>query len=180
MSETLGFFYDGWRTCNTRLVDGLRDLSPDQLQLAPSPSAWPIWALAAHTAGARVYWLCGVLKEPGAETTPFPDPQSGVGWEDDPATPRRAVELVTALETSWRIAERCLQAWQPSMLADEFTRVIAGKTQIHPRQSVLMRLITHDAFHSGEVSAVLGAHGLPEIDLWRPSSSDCINIHGSA
>jgi hypothetical protein len=32
-----------------------------------------------------------------------------------------------------------------------------------------MRLITHDAFHSGEISEILGVHGLPAIDLWRPS-----------
>jgi hypothetical protein len=54
------------------------------------------------------------------------------------------------------------------MLDDEFTREIGGKTQIHTRQSVLMRLITHDAFHSGEISEILGTHRLPEIDLWRP------------
>lgn len=170
MSESLTFLYGGWRKANSRLVDGLRDLSPDQLQLAPAPSTWPIWAIAGHTAGSRVYWLCGVLKEAGADTTPFRDPLSGVGWEDDPATPRRADELVTALEASWRIVERSLQTWRPAMLADEFTRVIAGKTQIHTRQSVLMRLITHDAFHSGEISSILGAHGLPEIDLWRPGA----------
>jgi hypothetical protein len=33
-----------------------------------------------------------------------------------------------------------------------------------------MRLITHDAYHTGEISLVLGMHGLPEIDLWRPAS----------
>ncbi|HEV2249737.1 MAG TPA: DinB family protein [Candidatus Limnocylindria bacterium] len=169
MSESLAFLYGGWRTCNTRLADRLRDLSPAELQLASSPSAWPIWALAGHTAGARVYWLCGVLREAGAETTPFPDPLSGVGWEDDPASPRRADELVTALETSWLIVERCLRTWQPDMLGAEVTRVVAGGTQRHTRQSVLMRLITHDAFHAGEVSSILGAHGLPEIDLWRPA-----------
>jgi uncharacterized damage-inducible protein DinB len=55
------------------------------------------------------------------------------------------------------------------MLNDEYMREIGGKTQTHTRQSVLMRLLTHDAFHSGEISQILGAHGLPEIDLWRPS-----------
>jgi len=29
-----------------------------------------------------------------------------------------------------------------------------------------MRLITHDAYHGGEVSQTLGGHGLGEIDLW--------------
>ena len=68
---------------------------------------------------------------------------------------------------SWKIVERCLERWTPSMLSDEFTREIGGKTQIHTRQSVLMRLITHDAYHAGEISQLLGVNGLPEIDLWR-------------
>ena len=41
-----------------------------------------------------------------------------------------------------------------------------GRIQIHTRQSVLMRLITHDAYHCGEVSQTLGGHRLGEIDLW--------------
>jgi hypothetical protein len=36
---------------------------------------------------------------------------------------------------------------------------------------VLMRLLSHDLFHSGEISGILGAHGLPAIDLWRPSTA---------
>jgi hypothetical protein len=31
---------------------------------------------------------------------------------------------------------------------------------------VLLRLITHDAYHCGEISLVLGSHGLGAIDLW--------------
>ena len=56
------------------------------------------------------------------------------------------------------------------MLSDEFTREIGGKTQIHTRESVLMRMITHEAYHNGEISLVLGTHGLPEIDVWRSAS----------
>jgi len=108
-----------------------------------------------------------VLKEPGAETTPFTDP-SGEGWEDHLDQPRGAAEVVGALETSWKIAERCLDTWTPDMLAEEFRRVRNGAVQIHTRQSVLLRLITHDAFHAGEISMILGVHGLSEIDLWRP------------
>ena len=31
-----------------------------------------------------------------------------------------------------------------------------------------MRMLTHDAYHAGELSQTLGIHGLPQIDLWRP------------
>lgn len=162
-------FYAGWRQHNGRLTDAIRSLSDEQLKLRAAADKWPIWAIAAHTAGARVYWLCGVFGESGAENTPFTDPASGYGWEDDENTPRGSQEVVTALESSWKIVERCLDNWTTSMLGDEYTRVIGGKTQMHTRQSVLMRLLTHDAYHSGEISQILGVHGLPEIDLWRPS-----------
>ena len=169
MSGSVARFYEGWRKHNSRVVDAIRALSDDQLKLRGTPTYWPIWAIAGHTAGARVYWLCGVFKESGAETTPFTDPLSGYGWEDDESTPRGSAELVGALESSWRIVERCLNTWTTAMLGDEFTREVNGKTQIHTRQSVLMRLLTHDAFHTGEISEILGIHRLPEIDLWRPS-----------
>src|SRR6478672_5444592 len=33
--------------------------------------ALPIWAIAGHTAGTRVYWLSNVLAVPGSENTPL-------------------------------------------------------------------------------------------------------------
>jgi uncharacterized damage-inducible protein DinB len=169
--EGIAPFYEGWRKANARLVGALRPLSAEQLAIRASPAHLPIWGIAAHTAGGRVYWLCGVFKEQGAETTPFIDPASGVGWEDDETKPRGADELVFALESSWKIVEATMKRWSPGMLGDTFTREINGKTQVHTRQSVIMRLITHDAYHCGEISQLLGAHGLPEIDLWRPDPS---------
>ena len=162
----IGPFYEGWRKADRRLAEALAPLSDEQLALRIG-GYWPIWAIAGHVAGGRVYWLCRVLGEPGAETTPFSDPAND-GWEDHPDRPRTAGELVNALDSSWRIAERCLATWTPEMLAGEIRR--PGSDQRHTRQSVLMRLITHEAFHAGEISTVLGAHGLPEIDLWRPDA----------
>jgi hypothetical protein len=39
---------------------------------------------------------------------------------------------------------------------------------VHTRQSVLLRLLSHDAYHSGELSQTLGINDLPQVDLWRP------------
>lgn len=166
---SIAHLYQQWGQYNSRLVQAIRPLSVGQLALRASPDNFPIWALAAHTAGTRVYWLCGVFKEKGAETTPFTDPTSGFGWEDEPDHPRSAAELVDALESTWRIVAGCLERWTIPMLDEAFTRVGGGRTQVHTRQSVLMRMLTHDAFHSGEISQLLGAHGLGEIDLWRSS-----------
>ena len=159
--------YEGWPRVQALLAHRIPELGPEQLQLKATPETWPIWAILSHIAGARVYWLCGVFKEPGAETTPFPDP-NGEGWEDRLDVPRRVEELMFAVESSWRIAESCLQRWTPDMLGEKFTREFAGKVQLHTRHSVLTRLVMHDSFHCGEVSILLGTHGYASMDPWEP------------
>jgi hypothetical protein len=52
------------------------------------------------------------------------------------------------------------------MLQEKFRREINGKVQFHSRQSVLIRLLTHDAYHCGEIAQALGMHGLEEVDIW--------------
>jgi hypothetical protein len=47
----------------------------------------------------RVYWFCGVLKESGAETTPFRDPL-GEGWEDRLDVSKGSGDLMFADESS--------------------------------------------------------------------------------
>ena len=165
MTDSVAPFYVGWRLLNDRLVESVGSLSADELAWTTSPQMWPIWALASHLAGARVYWLCHVLKEPGADATPFTDP-SGEGWEDDPSHPRSSDELVHALRSTWDVVDSCLRRWTPEMLSVEFPRERAGKIQMHTRQSILWRMITHDASHSGEISQILGSHGREGIDLW--------------
>ena len=159
--------YEGWERVHLRIVDGMRDLDSETLALS-RVEGWPIWALAAHMSGARVGWVCGVLKEPGVEATPFGSLDAD-GWEDHPEHPRSADELVQALQTSWAIVASCLDRWTPEMLGERFERRYGDRLQSHTRSSVLTRLMTHDAFHIGEISLILGSHGLPAMDPWdRP------------
>jgi uncharacterized damage-inducible protein DinB len=159
--------YDMWPQYNRRLRDVIGAMPPDQLAIRPSTTGWPVWAIVGHTAAARVYWLCEVVGEPGIETTPFADVADG-GWEDDLEHPRGADELVEALDSTFAIVEGCLDRWTTDMLADPIQREYSGATQTHTRGSILQRLLTHEAYHCGELSQTLGIHGLPQIDLWRP------------
>jgi uncharacterized damage-inducible protein DinB len=159
--------YEGWERIHRRLIDGVSELDHESLALSRA-EGWPVWALAAHIGGSRVYWLCGLLKEPGREATPF-GALDADGWEDHPERPRSAEELVRALETSWAIVESCLDRWTTPMLAERFERRFGDQIQWHTRSSVLTRLMTHDAYHTGEISLTLGSHGLRAVDPWdRP------------
>jgi uncharacterized damage-inducible protein DinB len=160
-------FYDRWPQYNRRLREVVEAMTDEQLAIRPAPERDPIWATVGHTVAARTYWLCGVVGEPGADTTPWPDP-NGDGWEDDLDHPRSAAELVWAIDTTWAIVDGCLDRWTPEMLDENIERHYADQVQVHSRASILQRLLTHEAYHCGELSQTLGIHHLPQIDLWRP------------
>jgi uncharacterized damage-inducible protein DinB len=161
-------FYDRWPQYNRRLTDIAGAMTDEQLAIRPAPDRWPVWATVGHTAGGRVYWLCSVLGEPGAERTPLPADAGGIGWEDDLDHPRSAAELVAALNSTWAIIDRCLDTWTPEMLLETVERPYGAERQVHSRASIVQRLLTHEAYHCGELSQTLGIAGLPQIDLWRP------------
>lgn len=158
--------YDRWPQYNRRLTEVVAAMTDEQLAIRPAPERDPIWATVGHTAAARTYWLCGVLGEPGADTTPWPD-SDGVGWEDDLDHPRTAAELVMALDTTWAVLDSVLERWTPEMLDEPIERRYGDRVTIHSRPSILQRLLTHEAYHCGELSQTLGIEGLPQIDLWR-------------
>ena len=160
-------FYDRWPQYNRRLTEIVRVMTDEQLAIRPSPERDPIWATVGHTVSARAYWLCGVLGEPGAETTPWPDPINDEGWEDHLEHPRTATDLVWAIDTTWAIVDGCLDRWTPEMLDETVERTYRDQRQVHSRSSILQRLLTHEAYHCGELSQTLGIHHLPQIDLWR-------------
>ncbi len=164
-------FYADWAGYNRRWIEGIRRLTPEDLAL-PVPATrdyetppWPIWAVAAHTVGPRVFWLCDVFGEPGAEQTPFPGDTPG--WEDDLSHPRTVDELVWAWESTWKVIEGCLDRWTTDTLDVSVRRDEAGRPpEVHTRQSILMRMINHEAYHLGEINVVLGSNGREPIDPW--------------
>lgn len=170
---TLEAVYGDWRLYNDLVVEAIRGMSSEELALrAPSDdpassTSWPIWAIAGHTAGVRVYWLCVVMGVSGAEATPFNDVARG-GWEDDLDHPRSAEELTLAWTTTWEVVQRALAVWTPAML-DEPVAVGQGEAASHfTRRSLLLRLVTHEAYHVGEIVVIQAIHGWPQIDLWPP------------
>jgi uncharacterized damage-inducible protein DinB len=165
--------YPDWPQYSARIRDRVKDLTAEQLALRAGPEHGQIWQLAAHLAGTRVFWLSGIFGEPGADKTPFPSPLTDDGWEDDETHPRSGAELAWALDSTWNLVSGCLERWSIESLGQTATRPRPdGTLAVHSRASVLNRMISHDAFHGGEISQLLGLHHLPPIDLWvrQPAS----------
>ena len=164
---TIRAFYDRWPQYDRRLREVISPLTEEHLALRASAEHWPIWAIVGHLAATRVYWLCRVAGEPGAESTPWANPDDE-GWEDDLSRPRSASELVGALRATFAIIEHALDTWEPEDLSETFERRYLETVQHHSRASILQRLLTHDAYHDGELAIALGSHGLEPVYIWRP------------
>lgn len=154
-----------WIRYHNRIADRLPTLSSEELALRATSDGWPVWAILAHMASARVYWLCSVLGGPGADSTPFADP-SGEGWEGHLDVPRSGAELIEADASTWQLVIANLEAWSDDDLDHGAVRMSQRGPQVHSRRAVIVRLVSHEAFHAGEISTILVAAGRPPLDLW--------------
>jgi uncharacterized damage-inducible protein DinB len=173
-APTLQTFYDGWANYQRLIVEAIRELTPEQLGLRPGPRLWSVWQLAGHVLGSRAHWFHDVLGEGDAAirdmfrvaTTTVPDlPLEDAGWEDDEHHPRGAEEIVDAFGRTWAMIDDCLQRWTPDDLTVQFSRSRPTGTQTVTRGWVIWHVMEHDVHHGGEISLILGSHGVPALDL---------------
>ncbi len=167
MSESIRPAYGTWPHYNRRLRDSVAALTDAQLARRPSPERWPLWATVGHLACQRVFWLCDFAGEPGAETTPFTDAAHNCPGDDDLDNVLGADALAAALDSTFRIVERCLDTWTLETLIEEVRRPDYGPDWVHTRGWVIQRVLAHDVSHIAELNEALGIAGLPQIDLWN-------------
>jgi hypothetical protein len=165
--HTIRAAYSLWPEHNRRLREGVAALTAEQLAIRPSSERWPMWATVGHAACQRVFWLCDFAGEPGAGTTPFTNAGYDCPGDDDLEHVLDADALVAALDSTFRIVERCLDTWSLDMLADEIRRPEWGEGWVHTRGWVIQRVFTHDIHHAAELNETLGSAGLAQIDLFR-------------
>jgi uncharacterized damage-inducible protein DinB len=151
---------EGWAVYQGHLVKAVMPLTPEQLVLRATPQHWTLGVLACHIAAARAYWLKRVMGEGD-------DAQEGISrWDDDGQPARSAGELVGALEDTWELMQDRMRRWTPAELAEEkFPRTYEGRQHMLTRQWILWHLLEHDLHHGGELSLMLGMHGLAALDL---------------
>jgi DinB family protein len=158
--------YSWWPLYQRNLRDAVATLTDEQLALRPSPERWPIWATIGHLACQRVFGLCDVAGEPGADTTPFTNASYDCPGDDDLEHVLDAAALVEALDSTFRIVDRVLDSWTPAMLPEKVRHPQWPEDEAQTRGEVLQRSYTHDVAHIAELNEVLSREGLPLVDLW--------------
>jgi len=156
-----------WPEYDRRLREVVGAMTAEELAIKPSPDRWPLWASIGHLACQRVFGLCDVAGEPGAETTAFPNAGFDCPGDDDLEHVWEADALVDALASSFRIIEGCLDRWTLDTLGEEIRIDDWGGEWARTRGDMLARTFAHDVWHITELNEALGVAGLRQVDLWE-------------
>ncbi|HET9112093.1 MAG TPA: DinB family protein, partial [Ktedonobacterales bacterium] len=161
---TLMTFYSGWATYQRNLVEVIAPLSAEQVALRAGPHQWTTGMLAQHIIANRVWWFQVWMGEGSPDLAPI------AHWDpaDEAEKPTLgATELVAGLESTWRMIADALNRWTPADLAEMIQPPAAlreEEREFFPPRSrhwIIWHTLEHEIHHGGELSLVLGEHGLP-------------------
>lgn len=159
-------FYRGWERYQRSLVQMISPLSTEQLALSAGSHEWSIGLIAQHMIADRVWWFHLWMGEGSADLAPI------VHWDpadDVEQIPLTAAELVTGLESTWRMVHDALDRWT----AADLDEVISPPTALSEEEQqafgptargwIIWHVLEHEIHHGGELSLALGGYGLPGI-----------------
>ncbi|HEX9990834.1 MAG TPA: DinB family protein [Chloroflexia bacterium] len=186
-------FYAGWGIYNQRLVAAIAPLTQEQLALRLTPQTWSIGMYVTHIVANRAWWFHARMGEGSDDLTSLELWALGVCEADvDPL--HSAAELVEELEKTWQMIENTLARMTPADLEQVFPPLGQAERERHAAlvgpalqpyaqmwldttrltgevrpavslQSIIWGVLEHDIHHGSEISTILGAHGLPVVEL---------------
>lgn len=159
IDSTLATIYKGWETYQGFLVKAIAPLSAEQLTLRAAPNLRSIFEQMTHVIAVRVRWFHTAAGAGSPDIEPF------AAWDRANPPAQTASELVRGLEASWQLIKDSLATWTPADLETPFEVTRRGEVHTLTRQWIVWHVIEHDVHHGGEVSFVLGMHGLPGLDI---------------
>jgi uncharacterized damage-inducible protein DinB len=77
---------------------------------------------------------------------------------------RQAEELVHVLDLIWHMIENVLARWTPA----DLSHVLEGQPDDPTERTcqwIVYHVLEHDIFHGGEISCILGSHGMAAVAL---------------
>ena len=142
--------FESWHDYQEALTRAIAPLTEEQLQRRLLPGLRTPGEIAEHIVFGRALHLHRALGEGAAELTPL------LQWEDADDPPHTAAEILHGLELTWRCITACLMRGSPTDALPE--------DEVPIRQTI-WGLLDHDLPHAGELSLLLGADGLPGVEI---------------
>ncbi|MBK8989695.1 MAG: DinB family protein [Chloroflexi bacterium] len=169
--QSLAAVFDGWQGFQTSLIHAIAPLTPEQLAWRPAASLYSVGELARHISLGRITWFARMPAPGSAGLVANID-----AWEVDgdgnrqlmenafPIT-ENAAELVHWLEITWAMIASTLQDWTVADLAKTYRHTWNGDVYTVSRQWTVWRILTHDVYHGGQLSLMLGMQGIEAFEL---------------
>ena len=142
--------FESWQDYQEALKRAIAPLSDEQLQRRLIPGLRTPGEIAEHIVFGRALHLHHTLGEEAAELIPL------IRWEDADDPPHTAAEILHGLELTWRFITVCLMRGSPTDAIPE---------DEVPIMQTIWGLLDHDLPHAGELSLLLGADGMPGVEI---------------
>jgi hypothetical protein len=142
--------FESWQDYQEALKRAIAPLTAEQLQRRLIPGLRTPGEIAKHIVFGRALHLHRTLGEAAAELTPL------LRWADADDPQHTAAEILQGLELTWRFIADCLMRGLPTdAIPDEEIQII----------QTIWGLLDHDLPHAGELSLLLGADGMPGVEM---------------
>lgn len=141
---------ESWQGFQNALVGAIAPLTEDQLNARLVPGLRSVGEIAEHIVFGRALWLHHVLGDGAAEV------EGMRSWDKPGDPPRTASDVVRGLELTWGVI-------RGSLTRGEATDEVSEEDVVVLR--TIWGLIDHDLPHGGELSLLLGAFGLPGVEM---------------
>jgi len=142
--------FESWQDYQEALKRAIAPLTEEQLQRRLIPGLRTPGEIAEHIVFGRALHLHRTLGERAAELTPL------LRWENADDPPHTAAEILHGLELTWRFITSCLMRGSPTDAIPEEGLLIV---------QTIWGLLDHDLPHAGELSLLLGAAGMPGVEI---------------
>jgi hypothetical protein len=142
--------FESWQDYQEAIKRAIAPLTEEQLQRRLLPGLRTPGEIAEHIVFGRALHLQRSLGDLAAALMPL----THWGKPGEPA--HTAAEIVQGLELTWRFISGCLMHGTPG---DAFASNEAAIVQ------TIWGLLDHDLPHAGELSLLLGADGLPGVEM---------------
>jgi hypothetical protein len=143
--------FASWRDYHEALIRAIAPLTPEQLQQRPLPTLRTPGEITAHIVYGRALHLTHSIGSAAAAVHPW------LSWDGSTAGPQTATAIVDGLEATWKLLAETLQRGAPTdpVTDDDDTTLL----------QTIWGLLDHDLPHAGELSLLLGAQGLPWVEI---------------
>src|SRR5690349_24955786 len=142
--------FESWHDYQEALTRAIAPLTTAQLQPQLIPGLRTSGEIAEHIVFGRALHLHRTLGEGVAELTPL------LRWDDTDDPAHTAAEIVQGLELTWRFITDFLMRGSPNDAISE---------DEVPIMQTIWGLLDHDLPHAGELSFLLGADGMPGVEI---------------